>query len=89
MVTNCNQLRLRSPKDGKNYKTDAVNTRDLLRIIQSIPSPKAEPFKMWLAHVGNDRLDEIADPKKLYYAVLIFTEQKDTQMVGLIKDCKL
>lgn len=55
---------MKSPKDGKSYKTDVVNTRDLLRIIQSIPSPKAEPFKMWLAQVGSERLDEIADPEK-------------------------
>lgn len=64
LVTNCNQLKMKSPKDGKNYKTDVVNTKDLLRIIQSIPSPKAEPFKMWLAQVGSERLDEIADPEK-------------------------
>ena len=42
---------MQSPKDGKNYKTDVANTEQLLRIIQSIPSPKAEPFKMWLAEV--------------------------------------
>ena len=46
------------------YLTDVVNTKDLLRLIQSIPSPKAEPFKLWLAQVGSDRLDEIADPEK-------------------------
>ena len=51
-VTNCNQLKLRSPKDGKKYKTDVADTEQLLRIIQSIPSPKAEPFKLWLAEVG-------------------------------------
>ena len=62
-VTNCNQLKLQSPKDGKHYKTDVANTEQLLRIIQSIPSPKAEPFKQWLAQVGSDRLDEIADPE--------------------------
>ena len=53
-----------SPKDGKKYKTDVAKTKDLLRIIQSIPSPKAEPFKIWLAQVGSERLDEIADPEK-------------------------
>ncbi len=57
------QLKLRS-SDGKFYKTDVADTEQLLRIIQSIPSPKAEPFKMWLAEVGNDRLNEIADPEK-------------------------
>ena len=50
--------------DGKMRLTDVANTKNLLRIIQSIPSPKAEPFKMWLAQVGSERLDEIADPEK-------------------------
>ncbi len=63
-VTTCNQLKLKSPKDGKHYLTDVADTEQLLRIIQSIPSPKAEPFKMWLAEVGNDRINEIADPEK-------------------------
>ena len=49
LVTNCNQLKMKSPKDGKRYKTDVANTKQLLRLIQSIPSKKAEPFKMWLA----------------------------------------
>ena len=62
-VTNCNQLKMLSA-DGKMYKTDVADTKQLLRLIQSIPSPKAEPFKMWLAQVGSDRLDEIADPEK-------------------------
>lgn len=62
-VTNCNGLKMIA-KDGKLRLTDVVNTRDLLRLIQSIPSPKAEPFKMWLAQVGSERLDEIADPEK-------------------------
>ena len=53
-VTNCNQLKLKSHKDGKRYKTDVANTVQLLRIIQSIPSKKAEPFKIWLAEVGRD-----------------------------------
>lgn len=57
------QLKLKS-SDGKFYSTDVVNTKDLLRLIQSIPSKKAEPFKMWLAEVGSERLDEIADPEK-------------------------
>ena len=57
------QLKLTS-SDGKNYKTDVLNTKWLLRLVQSIPSPKAEPFKMWLAQVGSERLDEIADPEK-------------------------
>ena len=62
-VTNCNQLRLRSVKDGKRYLTDVANTEQLLRLIQSIPSKKAEPFKMWLAQVGRERIEETIDPE--------------------------
>ena len=62
-VTNCNQLKLRSHKDGKRYNTDVATTEQLLRLIQSIPSPKAEPFKMWLAEVGRERIDETIDPE--------------------------
>lgn len=62
-VTNCNALKMIA-KDGKSRLTDVVNTKDLLRLIQSIPSKKAEPFKIWLAKVGSERLDEIADPEK-------------------------
>jgi hypothetical protein len=50
--------------DGKKYATDCLETKNLFRLIQSIPSPKAEPFKLWLAKVGSERLDEIADPEK-------------------------
>lgn len=64
LVTNCNRLKMRSHKDGKSYNTDCLNTKGVLRLVQSIPSPKAEPFKMWLAQVGSERLDEIADPEK-------------------------
>lgn len=63
LVAKCNQLKMPSPKDGKNYSTDVADTEQLLRIIQSIPSRKAEPFKMWLAQVGRERIDEIADPE--------------------------
>ena len=62
-VTNCNRLKMVA-EDGRMRMTDVVSTPNLLRLIQSIPSPKAEPFKMWLAQVGSERLDEIADPKK-------------------------
>ncbi len=62
-VTNCNQLKLVSPKDGKAYKTDVATTEQLFRIIQSIPSPKAEPFKQWMAQVASQRLDQMQDPE--------------------------
>ncbi|MCL2426323.1 MAG: hypothetical protein FWD05_08285 [Oscillospiraceae bacterium] len=61
-VTNCNALKMIAA-DGKMRKTDVANTEQLLRIIQSIPSPKAEPFKMWLAMVGKERIDETIDPE--------------------------
>ena len=62
LTTNCSQLKLLSA-DGKRYSTDVADTEQLLRIIQSIPSPKAEPFKMWLAMVGSDRIEEDIDPE--------------------------
>ena len=64
LVTECNQLKMKSPKDGKRYKTDVANTEQLLCIIQSIPSKKAEPFKAWLAMVGRDRIEETIDPEQ-------------------------
>ena len=62
LVTNCNQLKMQS-SDGKFYKTDVADTEQLFRLIQSIPSPKAEPFKLWLAQVASERLDEMQDPE--------------------------
>jgi len=62
LVTNCNQLKMQS-SDGKYYKTDVGDTEQIFRLIQSIPSPKAEPFKLWLAQVGRERIDEIEDPE--------------------------
>ena len=61
-VTNCNQLKLPA-EDGKSRLTDCANTKNMFRIIQSIPSPKAEPFKQWLAQVGYDRVQEIENPE--------------------------
>ena len=63
LLTNCQQLKMRSPKDGKRYNTDVADTEQLLRIIQSIPSPRAEPFKLWLAQVGRERIEETIDPE--------------------------
>ncbi|HQV86844.1 MAG TPA: Bro-N domain-containing protein [Chitinophagaceae bacterium] len=61
-VTNCNQLKMEAP-DGKMRLTDVADTEQLFRLIQSIPSPKAEPFKLWLAQVASERLDEMQDPE--------------------------
>jgi hypothetical protein len=62
LVTNCNQLKMES-SDGKFYKTDVADTEQLFRLIQTIPSPKAEPFKLWLAKIGRERIDELEDPE--------------------------
>ena len=64
LLTNCKQLKLKSHKDGKRYLTDVATTEQLLRIIQSIPSPKAEPFKLWLAQLGTERIEETIDPEQ-------------------------
>ena len=61
-VTNCNQLKLEAA-DGKKYKTDVADTEQVLRLIQSVPSKKAEPLKLWLAHVGQERLNQMQDPE--------------------------
>ena len=63
LLTNCQQLKMKSPKDGKRYNTDVADTEQLLRIVQSIPSPKAEPFRAWLARVGRERIEETIDPE--------------------------
>ncbi|OFW80086.1 MAG: antirepressor [Alphaproteobacteria bacterium RIFCSPLOWO2_01_FULL_40_26] len=62
LVTNCNQLKIQA-SDGKFYNTDVADLQTVFRLIQSIPSPKAEPFKLWLAKVGAERIDEIEDPE--------------------------
>ena len=64
LVTNCHQLKLKSPKDGKRYATDVATIQQLFRIIQSVPSPKAEPIKVWLAQVGRERIEETIDPEQ-------------------------
>lgn len=62
LTTKCSQLKMQSV-DGKFYKTDVADTEQLFRLIQSIPSPKAEPFKLWLAQIASERLDEMQDPE--------------------------
>lgn len=61
-VTNCNELRMTSKKDGKKYKTDCANRETIFRLIQSIPSPNAEPFKLWFARLAEERIQEVIDP---------------------------
>lgn len=61
-VTNCNELKIPSKKDGKKYKTDCANRETIFRLIQSIPSPNAEPFKLWFARLAEERIQEVIDP---------------------------
>ena len=74
-VTNCNTLKLKAA-DGKRRLTDVANTEQLLRIIQSIPSKKAEPFKLWLAQVGRERIDETLDPERIAERLVATYERK-------------
>lgn len=62
MTTNCSQLKMQAA-DGKKYLTDVANTEQLFRLIQSVPSPKAEPFKLWIAQVAKERLAQMQDPE--------------------------
>ena len=75
LLTNCKQLKLRAT-DGKRYRTDVANTEQLLRIIQSIPSKKAEPFKLWLAQVGRERIEETLDPELIAERLVATYERK-------------
>ena len=63
MSSKLGQLKLKSQKDGKSYLTDVLDTKGILRLIESVPSPKAEPFKVWLANLGSERIDEVFDPE--------------------------
>ncbi len=74
-VTNCNQLKMPA-EDGKMRLTDVADTEQLFRIIQSIPSPKAEPFKQWLAQVGRERLEEVEDPELAMSRALLTYRRK-------------
>ena len=62
LVSNTNQLKMKSP-DGKYYNTDTLDTKGIFRLIESVPSPKAEPMKMWLANLGSERINEVFDPE--------------------------
>ena len=75
LATNCSQLKMRSA-DGKQYLTDVADTEQLLRLVQSIPSPKAEPFKQWLARVGYERIEETEDPE------LAFDRAMETYLIS-------
>ena len=64
LVTNCHQLKLESPNDGKKYLTDVATMEGMFRVIQSIPSKKAEPFKQWMAQVAAERVNQMVDPER-------------------------
>ena len=90
LTTNCSQLKMPSA-DGKMYKTDCMNTEQLFRLIQSLPSPKAEPFKLWMAQVAKERLDEMQDPEQgiqralLEYRALGYSENWINQRLKSIE----
>ena len=84
-VTNCNTLKMPA-KDGKMRKTDVANTTELLRLIQSIPSPKVEPLKLWLAECGNERINEIADPEIAINRAIETYRKKSMVKSGLLRE---
>jgi len=74
-VTNCDSFKLKA-KDGKMRNTDMLDTKNIFRLIESVPSPKAEPFKMWLANLGKERIDEIFDPEKAINRAIEYYRKK-------------
>ncbi len=95
LTTNCSQLKMLAP-DGKMRLRDAMTTKDILRLIESIPSPKAEPFKIWLANVGNDRINEVFDPEIAvnravnYYRNKGYTDEWiKARLIGIVDRFKL
>ena len=84
-MTNCHGLKLEAP-DGKMRETDCANTKSMFRIIHSIPSPKAESFKQWLAQVGYERVQQIENPELAQERMKELFEQKGFLRIGLIND---
>ena len=96
LYTNCVQLKMRSSKDGKMYKTDTLDTEGIFRLIESVPSPKAEPFKVWLAKLGKERIDEVFDPEIAanrvvnYYRAKGYSDEWIKQrLIGIVDRFKL
>ena len=90
------QLKLKSLKDGKKYLTDTLDTEGIFRLIESVPSPKAEPFKLWLAKLGKERIDEVFDPEIAanrvvnYYRAKGYTDEWIKQrLIGIVDRFKL
>ncbi len=95
LSTNCRQLKMKS-FDGKFYKTDTLDTKGILRLIESVPSPKAEPFKLWLANLGNERINEVFDPEIAvnravnYYRNKGYTDEWiKARLIGIVDRFKL
>lgn len=90
------QLKMKSKKDGKNYLTDTLDTKGILRLIESVPSPKAEPFKLWLASLGKERIDEVFDPEIAINRAVDYYRKRGysdkwikTRLIGIIDRFKL
>ncbi len=90
------QLKLKSQKDGKSYLTDVLDTKGILRLIESVPSPKAEPFKLWLASLGSERIDEVFDPEIAANRVVNYYRNKGysdewikKRLIGIVDRFKL
>ena len=95
LTTNCSQLKLKS-SDGKYYKQDVLDTKGIFRLIESVPSPKAEPFKMWLASLGKERIDEVFDPEKAIKRAVEYYRKRGyddkwikTRLAGIVDRFKL
>lgn len=96
LSTKCVQLKMKSKKDGKNYSTDTLDTKGILRLIESVPSPKAEPFKLWLANLGSERIDEVFDPEIAANRVVNYYRNKGysdewikKRLIGIVDRFKL
>lgn len=96
LVSNTNQLKMKSQKDGKTYLTDVLDTQGILRLIESIPSQKAEPFKLWLASLGEERINEVFDPEIAikravnYYRSKGYTDEWiKNRLVGIVSRFRL
>lgn len=96
LSTKCVQLKMKSKKDGKSYSTDTLDTKGILRLIESVPSPKAEPFKLQLASLGSERIDEVFDPEIAINRAVNYYSNKDytdewikARLTGIVDRFKL
>lgn len=90
------QLKMKSQKDGKKYLTDVLDTREIFRLIELVPSPKAEPFKLWLASLGKERIDEVFDPEIAINRAVEYYRKRDyddkwikSRLTGIVDRFKL